>query len=275
MTTTSVAGQTTQAQRQGEPPKRPYGLVRHSLALARRSVIKTWRTPEGLAHAIVIPIIFLTMFVYLFGGAVAGSTRDYLQFVFPGAMLMTVIISGTMITGVNLNADIKKGVFERFRSLPIGRSAPLIGSVLGDVIRYVVSLAGLFAFGYAIGFRVHTNLLAALAACALTILFAFCLSWGYVFVGVLFKEPGGVQGANTLTMFPLAFGTNLVAPTSTMPGWLQAWVKINPVTQVIDACRGLLIGGPVAGPVVRTLVWSVVLVAVFAPLAVWAYRRRT
>jgi oleandomycin transport system permease protein len=188
---------------------------------------------------------------------------------------MTMIISGMMATGVNLNVDIKKGVFDRFRSLPIGRSAPLIGSVLGDMIRYLLALAVLFGVGYALGFRVRTSLGEALAACALIIWFGFCLSWAYVLAGVLVKDTSAVQSIVALTMFPLAFGTNMVAPTHTLPGWLQAFVKGNPVTHAMDAARGLLVGGPVARPVITTLLWSTGILIVFAPLAVLAYRRRS
>ena len=257
------------------PSSRRLGAVRHSLALAGRSLIRVRRTPEGLADAIILPVVFLGMFVALFGGAIAGSTQAYLQYVFPAAMVMSVIMAGTMSTGINLNADIKKGVFDRFRSLPIARAAPLVGSVLGDMVRYLVSLAALFAFGLAIGFWPQTGLLPALAASALVIVFAFCLSWAYVLVGVLVREPGGVQGIAIISLFPLVFGTDMVARTASMPGWLQAWVRVNPVTQAMDACRGLLLGGPVAGPVAWTLAWSAVLLLVFAPLAVLAYRRRT
>jgi oleandomycin transport system permease protein len=256
-------------------PARPFGLVRHSLVLAGRSLNKIRRTPAGLADAMILPVVFLVMFVYLLGGAVAGSTRSYLQFIFPAAMVMTVIMGGTMTTGFNLNADIRKGVFDRFRSLPIGRSAPLIGSVLGDMIRYVVALGTLFGFGYLLGFRARTGLASVLAACVLATVFAFCLSWAYVLVGVLLREPGAVSGIMIVSTFPLIFGTNLIAPTRTMPGWLQAWVEVNPVSHAMDACRGLLLGGPVTGPVTWTLVWSAALLAVFAPLAVRVYRRRT
>lgn len=257
------------------PRQRPYGLVRHSLVLARRSLIRIRRTPEGLADAVVLPVVFLAMFVYLFGGAVAGSTQSYLQFVFPAALMMTVIMAGTMTTGINLNADIKKGVFDRFRSLPIGRSTPLIGSVLADMIRYLLALAALFGFGYLIGFRVQTDPLSALAACALAIGFAFSLSWAFVLLGVLIREPGGLQGIAIVSLFPLVFGTNLVAPTKTMPGWLQVWVDINPVSHAMDASRALLLGGSATGPVVQTVVWSAALLAVFAPLTVAVYRRRS
>ncbi|GII04983.1 ABC transporter permease [Planobispora takensis] len=257
-----------------EPAReRRFGLVRHSLALGRRSLIKTLRTPEQLLDVTLQPIIFVVLFVYLLGGAISGSTHDYLQFLLPALMVQTVIFGG-MATGVNLNADIGKGVFDRFRSLPIGRSAPLVGSVLGDLIRYLVGITSLLGFGYAIGFRAQTGPLPLLAACLLAVFFAFCLSWVYVLAGVLMRNPGGVQGLAFLTLFPLTFGTSVMAPEETLPGWLRAWVDINPVSHVIDASRGLMLGGPVAGPVTWTLLWGAGFLVVFAPLAVRAYRRR-
>jgi oleandomycin transport system permease protein len=254
--------------------QRPFGVVRHSLALAGRSLIKTMRTPEQLLDVTLQPVLFVVVFVYLLGGAVAGSTEDYLQSLLPAIMVQTVLFA-TLATGVGLNTDIKKGVFDRFRSLPISRSAPLIGSVLGDLIRYVVAVTSLLAFGYLLGFRIQTDPFSALAACLLTILFAFCVSWAFVFLGVLMREPTGVQGVAFLVLFPLTFGSSMIAPVDTLPGWLQAWVRVNPVAHVMDAARGLMLGGPVAASVGWTLLWSAALLAVFAPLALRAYRRRT
>ncbi len=252
---------------------RPFALARHSLALAKRSLIKTMRSPEQLLDVTLQPVIFVVIFVYLLGGAVSGSTHDYLQLLLPAIMVQTTMFGG-MATGVNLNTDIGKGVFDRFRSLPIGRSAPLIGSVMGDLIRYVVAVVSLFAFGTLMGFRVETGLLSALAGCLLVILFAFSVSWAFVLVGMLVRAPGAVQGIAFLTLFPMTFGTSMIAPAETLPSWLRTWVEVNPVTHVMDASRGLLLGGPVAGPVLWTLFWSAVFVGVFAPLAVRAYRRR-
>jgi oleandomycin transport system permease protein len=275
MTTTQGADRVVEPVVRGRAAKRPFGLVRHSLILGRRSLVKTVRNPGLLGDAVLLPIIFLVMFVYLFGGAISGSPRQYLQYIFPGVLVMTMIISGMMATGVSLNIDIKKGIFDRFRSLPIGRSAPLVGSVLGDLIRYVLALVTLFLFAYLLGFRVQTNAVSVLAACALAVIFGFCLSWAYVLVGVVIRETAAVQSVIVLTMFPLAFGTNMVAPTATMPGWLQAFITVNPVTHVVNAVRGLLLGGPVARPVTASLIWSGAILAVFAPLAVYAYRRRS
>ncbi|ROP35446.1 ABC transporter permease [Saccharothrix texasensis] len=257
----------------GAEAPRPFALVRHSLALARRSLIKTMRSPEQLLDVTLQPVIFVVLFVYLLGGAVSGSTHEYLQLLLPAIMVQTTMFGG-MATGVNLNTDIGKGVFDRFRSLPIGRSAPLVGSVLGDLIRYVVAVVSLLVFGTLMGFRVETGVLPALAACLLAILFAFSVSWAFVLVGMLVRTSGAVQGIGFLVMFPLTFGTSMIAPAETLPGWLRSWVEINPVTHVMNASRGLMVGGPVAGPVAWTLAWSALFVAVFAPLAVHAYRRR-
>jgi oleandomycin transport system permease protein len=253
----------------------PRGLIRHSLILARRSLVKTRRNPGLLSDAVFVPVIFLLLFVYLFGGAVSGSTHAYLQYVFPGVLVMTLLLTGMLATGLSINTDIKKGVFDRFRSLPIGRSAPLIGSVLGDLIRYVVAAVVLFVVGYILGFRVHTGVLPATAAVALATALGFALSWINVLIGVLIKEEVIVQSVAFLGIFPLAFGTSMVVPARTLPGWLRAWVHVNPVSHAVDASRGLLLGGPVASPAIETLVWSAVFVAVFAPLATYAYRRRT
>lgn len=272
--TDTIDASSTAPTRRAIPRGRPWGLARHSLVLAKRSLTKSRRNPGMLTDALLLPIIFLLLFVYLFGGAVAGSTGEYLQYLFPGILVLTAVLTGQTATGLNITIDIKKGVFDRFRSLPIGRSAPLIGSVLGDLVRYVVALAALFALGSLLGFRVETGPLSALAASALAVGFGFALSWFTVLVAVLVRDENLVTTVAFLLPFPLVFGTDMVAPTSTMPGWLQTWVDINPVSHAVEATRGLLLGGPVAGPVTWTLLWSVTFLVVFAPLAVHAYRRR-
>lgn len=253
---------------------RPLGLARHSLALAGRSLIKTARNPEHLLDVTLQPVMFTVMFTYLLGGAVAGSTEDYLRTLVPGIMVMVTLFA-SMQSGVNFNDDIKNGVFDRFRSMPIGRSAPLVGAVLGDAIRYVVAIVVLLAFAAAIGYRVDTGPLQILAASLLAIALAFAVSWMFVLLGAVMRDPGGVQGIAFIVLFPLTFGSDLLAPTETLPGWLQAWVGVNPAAQAMQAARGLLMGGPVAGPATATLLWSAGILAVFAPLAVGAYRRRS
>lgn len=254
-------------------PRRPWSSARHTMALAGRSLTKTRRNPGLLLDALILPIMFLLLFVYLVGGAVSGSTQEYLQYVFPGVLVLTTVLAGQISTGLSIVMDMKKGVFDRFRTLPIARAAPLAGSVAGDAIRYVIAVAVLFGLGYLLGFRVETALLPTLAAILLTIGFGFALSWLTVLVAVLVRNENLVTTVGFLLPFPLVFGTSMAAPVETMPGWLRAWVEVNPVSDVIDAARGLLLGGPVAGPVTATLLWSAGFLAVFGTLAIWAYRR--
>ena len=248
--------------------------LRHAFALARRNLIKTRRTPEQLIDVTIQPIIFLLLFVYVFGGALGGGSRhDYLQFLLPG-LLAQGIAMGSVALGQNLNADIEKGVFDRFRSLPIARSAPLVGAVLADFFRYLTLCVIYLGFGYVLGFRVETGLMPAVAAVALSIGFALSFCWISVFVGMIARTSGAVQGIMFLLIFPLAFGSNVYVDPSTMPGWLQGFVHVNPMSQLAGAVRGLTVGGPAAAHIGCTLLWVAILLAVFVPLALRAYRRR-
>jgi oleandomycin transport system permease protein len=232
------------------------------------------RTPEALIDVTLQPIIFLLMFTYIFGGAIAhGSQHSYLEFLLPGILGQTIAMGGIAI-GVNLNNDVTKGIFDRFRSLPIARSAPLIGAVMADVIRYAILCVFTLGFGYVLGFRVHTSVIDVAAACLLAVGFALCLCWASVFVGMIARTAGSVQGIMTLIVLPLSFGSNTFVPTNTMPSWLQSFVKVNPLTHLVGAVRGLLLGGPVASDILWTLLWMAILLVVFVPLALRAYRRR-
>ncbi|MBU2664129.1 ABC transporter permease [Actinoplanes bogorensis] len=249
-------------------------LVRHSVALAKRSLIKTIRTPEALIDVTLQPVIFLALFTYLFGGAIAGGDRGaYLQFLLPGLLAQTLSM-GSIALGQNLNADIEKGVFDRFRSLPVARSAPLIGAVSADVVRYITLTVVMLGFGTLMGFRVQTGFVPAVAAVGLAIAFGLCFGWISVWVGMMVRTSGAVQGVMFLLVFPLGFGSNVFVQTDTLPGWLQAFVHVNPLTPLVATIRGLLIGGPVAHNLLLTLAWMAGLLAVFMPLAVRAYNRR-
>jgi oleandomycin transport system permease protein len=247
--------------------------VRHSLSLAWRTLLRIRRTPEQLLDVTLQPPIFIVLFVYVFGGAISGTQHEYLQYVLPSLMVQTVIF-GTIAIGSNLNDDIKNGVFDRFRSLPISRSAPLVGAVFGDVIRYSIAIIVTLAFGMALGFRIGTDPLQAVAACLLTLAFALCLCWVSIFIAMLVRESGAVQGLGFLILFPLTFGSTTFVKADTMPGWLQAWVRVNPITHLNEAVRGLMVGGPVAGPVAWSVGWAALILVIFAPLAVRAYRRK-
>jgi oleandomycin transport system permease protein len=249
-------------------------LARHSAALAKRNLIGVYRNPEALLDVTLQPIIFILLFTYVFGGAIAGgSQHDYLQFMLPGIIAQTIAFGGVAI-GVNLNSDIEKGVFDRFKSLPISRAAPLVGAVLGDVVRYVLLITITLGFGYVIGFRAQTDVLSVLAACALAVGFALCLCWVSVYIGMLARTPGSVQGILFLALFPLTFGASTFVPTDTLPDWLQTFTKVNPLTHLVDSLRGLLLGGVEASDVLWTVGWMGALVAIFVPLALRAYSRR-
>lgn len=277
MTTILDTDTAAAATAQPQPPQHPSRLprqLRHALALARRSLIKTLRTPEALIDVTLQPIIFLVLFVYIFGGAMGGGSRhDYLQFLLPGLLGQGIALGGIAL-GQNLNADIQKGVFDRFRSLPVARSAPLVGAVLADLVRYLILCVIFLGFGYLIGFRIATNPVALLAAVVMSVAFALCFCWISVYVGMVVRTPGAVQGVMFLLVFPLSFGSNVFVPVETLPGWLQAFVKANPITHLVAMVRGLVLGGPVARPLLWTVVWMAALLVVFAPLATRAYRRR-
>jgi ABC transporter DrrB family efflux protein len=243
------------------------------LTLTWRGVVKIRHNPLVLADVMLGPAVFLVLFVYVFGGAIDGSTRDYLRYVLPGMLgLMTLL--ATMGVGVALNQDLERGVFDRFRSLPMARSAPLVGAIGGDVVRQVVAIAALIGFGTLLGFRFETGVAHVLAACGLAVAFAVSLSWVWVLLGLVMKDAQSVQGLGALIIFPLAFASNIFVDPATMPGWLRAFVAVNPIRHLMDAMRGLMLGGPVAGPVLWTVLWMAGFVAVFAPLALTAYRRR-
>jgi oleandomycin transport system permease protein len=252
----------------------PLTGLRNTFTLTWRSVLKIRTNMEDLVGLSLQPIMFLLLFTYVFGGAIKGGTHAYLQYSLPGLLVMTVVFA-TLGTGLMLNQDIAGGVFDRFRSLPIARSAPLGGAVLGDMVRYMISVAITLGFAMVLGFRIGTNPVAAAAGCLLLLFFAVCMCWVSALIGMLVKTPQGVQMYGFLAMFPLVFGSNLLVPQTTMPGWLQAFVNVNPITDLTNAERGLLTGGPVGTPALRSVLWALGIFVVFAPLAVRAYRRRT
>lgn len=248
--------------------------LRHALVLAKRNLIKTVRTPEQLIDVTLQPIIFLLLFVYVFGGAIGGGSRhDYLEFLLPGLLAQGVAM-GSIALGQNMNADIEKGVFDRFRSLPIARSVPLVGAVLADLVRYLILCVIYLGFGYAMGFRVQTDPVSLLAAVALVIAFALCFCWVSLWVGLKARTAGSVQGIMFLMIFPLSFGSSAYVAPETMPGWLQGFVKVNPISKLVGAVRGLLLEGPVTSNVLWTFGWMAALLAVFVPLTLRAYRLR-
>jgi oleandomycin transport system permease protein len=258
-----------------QPRVGPLAAVRHALTLAWRSLVQIKHNPMELFDLSLQPLMFVLLFAYVFGGAIAGSPKAYLQFGLPGIIVQNALFL-TLNTAVALNTDIGKGVFDRFRSLPIARSAPLAGRIAADVVRQVWSVAILLAVGTVLGFRLGTGPAQALGALVLLVTFSLGFSWVSVLLGIVADTPEKVQMFGFVVMLPLTFGSSAFVPAASMPGWLQAWVRVNPVTLLTDAIRGLLLGGhAVARPLLGALVWAVAIAAVFAPLALRAFRRRT
>ncbi|AOT61531.1 MULTISPECIES: ABC transporter permease [Streptomyces] len=252
----------------------PVRGFRHGLTLAARNIRYIVRSPATLVDTIIQPVLFLVVFALLFGGEIAGDWQAYLQPLVPGLMVQ-IILYASAGTGLALNTDVVKGVFDRFRSLPIARSAPLVGAVIGDVVRYALALVVLLALAFAMGFRVRTGPVEVLLAMVLTIGFGLTMCWLSVLIGMAAKSPQAVPGITMALVLPLTFGSNIFASPDTMPDWLRWWVGVNPVSHFVDATRALTLGGEASGPVMTSLIWMAVLFAVLFPLAVRTYARRT
>lgn len=251
----------------------PLEGLRQTMTLAWRTIVQVRHNPWELGDYSIQPIMFVLLFTYVFGGAIAGSTGEYLTFALPGIIVMNMLFV-TMYVGTGLNTDLTKGVFDRLRSLPIARWAPMAGRILADQVKQAWSIFLLLAVGMILGFRIGTSLMSLIAAVALLLLFALAFSWVSVLVGVLAKDPEHVQLFGFTVLFPVTFVSNVFVPAETMPGWLQGFVNNNPVTWLADAARALMVGGPAAEAVAWSLVWAAAIVVVFAPLSVWAFRRR-
>jgi len=244
--------------------------ARQSLTMAYRGVLKLRHNPEQLFDVTIMPIIFTVMFTYIFGGAISGNVSSYLPVIVPGILVQTVVMS-SIVTGTQLREDMDKGVFDRFRSLPIARISPLAGALLADVIRYLVASIITVVMGLIMGWR--PNALGIIASVVLVMVCSFAVSWVFALMGCLMSKASAVQGISMLVVFPLTFMSNAFVPVDTMPGWLQAFVNVNPVSHLVTAVRELTSTGHAGIHVVWALVGAVVITAVFAPLAVRAYMR--
>jgi ABC-2 type transport system permease protein len=256
----------------GIRPKRAHALSA-SLTFAWRALLKIKHVPEQLFDVTAFPLMLTLMFTYLFGGAIAGSTREYLQFLLPGIFVQTVVFI-TVYTAVGLNTDISKGMFDRFRSLPIWRPAPLVGALLGDTVRYVMASGVVMGVGLILGFRPGGGVIGVLGALLLLLLFAFSLTWIWTILGILMQTPNSVMMTSMLFLFPITFGSNIYVDPATMPGWLQAFISVNPIARLVTAVRGLMHGSATVEQVVWVVVASAVLIAVFAPITMHLYRSR-
>lgn len=268
-----VDGELRAALAAGEPPARPSPLSA-ALTFGWRGMLKIKHVPEQLIDVTLTPVLFVVMFTYMFGGAISGSTDEYLQFLLPGIIVMSVLFT-TVYSGVTLNTDVTKGVVDRFRSLPIARPAPLVGAVLGDSVRYVIGACVVLGVGLAIGYRPEGGALGVVGAIALVVLFSCGLAWLMTAVALVLRSPSATMNAGFMALFPLTFLSNIFVPPETLPGWLEAWVDVNPVSLLATASRGLMGGTADWGDVGWVLLAAAALTAVFAPLTTWLYRRKT
>ena len=247
--------------------------VRQSFTMAYRGLVKIRRTPEQLFDVTLMPIVFTVMFTYIFGGAISGDIGSYLPVIIPGILVQTNITS-SIVTGVQLREDMDKGVFDRFKSLPIARIAPLAGALLADTVRYAIATAITFTVGIIMGLRPEGGPAAVVLAGLLVIVVAWAISWIFAYFGVVARTASSVSGIANLVLFPLTFLSNAFVPVDTLPSWLRWFTEVNPISHLITAVRELVNHGAVSGDLWISLLGAAVIVAVFAPLTVRTYMRK-
>jgi ABC-2 type transport system permease protein len=240
--------------------------------LAWRAMLKIKHVPFQLFDVTVMPIMFTLLFTYIFGGALAGSPRQYIQYLLPGILVQTVVFI-TVYTGMGLNTDIHKGLFDRFKSLPMWQPAPLLGALAGDLFRYSVASLLILVMGFILGFRPQGGAVGVLLAVALVLVFAFALSWLWIIVGMLVRTPESVMTTSFVFLMPITFASDIFVRLDTMPGWLQEVVGRNPVTHLANASRALMHGQPAGTAVFWVLAASAVIVLVASPVAMRMYRK--
>ncbi|WP_354639211.1 ABC transporter permease [Kitasatospora camelliae] len=254
--------------------RRLLGPARDGLAVTGRNLIGLRRVPRLLIFSTIQPLVFVLMFRYVFGGVVGAALGGlpYVDYLMPGVFVQ-VAVFGAMNTAIGLATDLQTGLMERFRSLPMARSAVLSGRTTADLIRNVFVVALMTAVGFAVGFRIHTDLGAFLCGVLLVLAFGFAMSWVFAAVGLAVKDPETAMAASFPVLAPLVFASSAFVPVATMPGWLQVFAEHQPVTVSANAVRALVLGGPTASQVWQALAWDIGIIAVFAPLGVWLYRR--
>ncbi|HXL94967.1 MAG TPA: ABC transporter permease [Streptosporangiaceae bacterium] len=254
------------------PRTSPIETVVQTLVMAWRALKKMRRNPEQFFDVTLQPLLFTAMFAFIFGGAIAGKVSNYLPMLIPGIVAQTVLTT-CMATGVQLREDMEKGVFDRFKALPIARIAPLAGPMVADLVRYLIASSLTFVMGVIIGYRPGGGVLGVLGAIALAIVTGWSLAWIFTWFGTIAKNARSVQGLSMLVLFPLTFLSNAFVPVKTLPGWLQAFVKVNPVSHLVSATRDLANQGTISSEAGWTLLCCAAVIAIFAPLSVRSYRR--
>ena len=255
-----------------EVRRRPGRLVATTLFM-KRSLHHLGNNAFGFAFEVVSPIIMLLIFTFLFGGAIAGSVKAYVQFLLPGILLLTVVPM-TVTSGATLCSDIAKGVYQRFRTMPFWQPAAVFGLLAADVVRYAAGLAAVLGAGLALGFRPAGGVAGAVLAAAYIIFFAHCVSWVFAWIGNIAKRPETVSGSSMMILYPLLFASSVLVDTSTMPHWLQTAVDANPISVAATLTRGLFHGTATAGELVAGIGAGLLIAAVFVPLTIYAYLRR-
>ena len=253
-------------------PPRP-SAASAGLTFGWRGMLKIKHVPEQLIDVTITPVLFTLLFTYMYGGAISGSTSEYLQFILPGTLVMSVLFT-TVYSGVALNTDMTKGVVDRFRSLPIWPAAPLVGAVVGDSVRYVLAGTVVVIVGVILGYSPEGGVEGIIAAMALVVVFAFGLAWVFTTVGLVMRSPNAVMNTGFMALFPLLFISNAFVPPETLPSAIEAFVDVNPFSHLVTAARGLMDGTASAGDIFLVLGEAAVLTAVFAPLTMRLYRTR-
>lgn len=243
------------------------------LTFSGRMLLKIKYVPEQLFDITAFPVIYLLMFTYLFGGAIAGSTAAYLQFVLPGILVLTVVMI-TMYTGIELNNDIKKGIFDRFRTLPIWNPAVLVGALLVDLVRYLIASTIMLVLGYTLGFRADGGFSGLVLGIAILLLFAFSVSWIWTTLSMIMRSEKSLLGVSMMILFPTTFVSNVFVAPETMPSWLEAFVEVNPITLLVRAVRGFMEGAPDYQAVTWVCLISLGLIIIFGPLTMYLYKRK-
>jgi ABC-2 type transport system permease protein len=246
--------------------------VSQTLSMAWRALKKMRRKPEQFFDVTIQPLLFTAMFAYLFGGAISGNVKSYLPLMIPGIVAQTVLTT-CMATGVQLREDMEKGVFDRFKVLPIARIAPLAGPMVADLIRYLIAATLTFVMGLIIGYRPHGGMLGVLGAIVLAVFTGWAMAWIFTWLGTIARSAQSVQGFSMLLLFPMTFLSNAFVPVHTLPGPLATFVNINPVSHLVSATRDLANHATISGEVGWTLLAGIVVIAIFAPLSVRSYKR--
>lgn len=261
-----------QTLRRVERPGRPSALS-NALVFGWRAVLKFRHVPEQLFDLVMTPIMFTLLFTFVFGGALAGTPGDYLQFFLPGILVQTVVFN-SVYSGMGLSTDLGKGLFDRFRSLPIWSLAPFAGLMVGDILRHLIAGGIILTIGLILGYRPEAGILGVIAAFALLVATGFGAGWLFIVLGLLVRTPTTVMTIGFSFLFPVVFASNIMVDPATMPGWLRAFVDVNPVSLATTAMRGLMGGGASVGDVLVALLAPAILTALLAPLTLWLYLRR-